>query len=172
MKQIQLINVKTNEVNVFPIRKDVAEYIESLNITDNSLNTITQKVRDGLKDGEVIYETYKIVEITDQSAQLNIENLQTAIAETTEHPQHVFTYEVEEKAEETPATDKNPIKKRNGKQVKWYVNGELKQTFPSIKACATFLKEEKELKSMPFAKIMKSIRENVDWDESSFKFAE
>ncbi|MCM3115457.1 hypothetical protein M3610_09170 [Neobacillus sp. MER 74] len=181
MKQVQLINVKTNEVQAFPIRKSVADYIESLNITDNSVKTIEAKVAKAIKNDEVLYETFKVVEITDltetdieinieQPNMINLENLQTALAETFENTQ---TEDIEPKIEEEEKpTEEKVNKRRNGKQVEWWVNGELKQTFPSIKACATYFKETLELKGMPFTPIMKSIRDNVNWNENTFKFAE
>ncbi|MFD1954832.1 sigma factor-like helix-turn-helix DNA-binding protein [Paenibacillus thailandensis] len=61
---------------------------------------------------------------------------------------------------------------RNGKTVYWYKNGILQGQFPSIKAAATFIKEEMNLKHMPFTPIMKSIHQNIDWNDLSFSFKE
>ncbi|UZJ79428.1 hypothetical protein [Fictibacillus sp. KU28468] len=66
MKQVQLINVKTQEVNAFPIRKSVAEYIQSLNITDNSIKTIEGKLAKAINKDDVIYDTFKALEIMDE----------------------------------------------------------------------------------------------------------
>jgi HEPN domain-containing protein len=59
-------------------------------------------------------------------------------------------------------------KRKVGKGVYWFVNGEQKEVFPSIKAAATAIKELKGLKNMPFTPIMKSARQGIDWNENSF----
>lgn len=50
-----------------------------------------------------------------------------------------------------------------GIHIKWYENGEYKQTFPSIQATARFMKEYVQRSTLPFAPIHKSIREGIDW---------
>lgn len=75
----------------------------------------------------------------------------------------------EEKPEE-PAEEKKPNKRKVGKSLIAYKDGEEFQRFPSIKAAATFFKELKGLSHMPFTPIMKSARQDIDWNEYSFKF--
>lgn len=60
-------------------------------------------------------------------------------------------------------------KRRIGKGVIAYKNGEEFMRFPSIKATAQHFKEMLGLKHMPFTSIMKSIRLGIDWNEYSFK---
>jgi ParB-like chromosome segregation protein Spo0J len=60
-------------------------------------------------------------------------------------------------------------KRKVGKGIVAYKNGEEYMTFPSIKACATHFKELLGLGHMPFTPIMKSVRQDVDWNEYSFK---
>ena len=59
------------------------------------------------------------------------------------------------------------VKEKNkhavGIRIKWYENGEYKQTFPSIQATARFMKEYVHRSTLPFAPIHKSIREGIDW---------
>ncbi|PEA56341.1 hypothetical protein CON64_02725 [Bacillus pseudomycoides] len=54
-------------------------------------------------------------------------------------------------------------KRAVGIRIKWYENGEYKQTFPSIQATARFMKEYVQRSTRPYAPIHKSIREGVDW---------
>ncbi|MEM5673459.1 hypothetical protein AAHB54_29815 [Bacillus cereus] len=54
-------------------------------------------------------------------------------------------------------------KRAVGIRIKWYENGEYKQTFPSIQATARFMKEYVQRATLPFASIHKSIREGIDW---------
>ncbi|KUH41414.1 hypothetical protein [Bacillus mycoides] len=54
-------------------------------------------------------------------------------------------------------------KRAVGIRIKWYENGEYKQTFPSIQATARFMKEYVHRSTLPFAPIHKSIREGIDW---------
>ena len=59
------------------------------------------------------------------------------------------------------------VKEKNkhavGIRIKWYENGEYKQTFPSIQVTAQFMKEYVQRATLPFAPIHKSIREGIDW---------
>lgn len=54
-------------------------------------------------------------------------------------------------------------KRAVGIRIKWYENGDYKQTFPSIQATARFMKEYVHRSTLPFAPIHKSIREGIDW---------
>jgi hypothetical protein len=63
-----------------------------------------------------------------------------------------------------------PNKRRVGKTLIAYKNGEEYEKFPSIKACATHFKDLLGLPHMPFTPIMKSVRQDVDWNEYSFQF--
>ncbi|HDR7539678.1 hypothetical protein F8514_08915 [Bacillus toyonensis] len=58
---------------------------------------------------------------------------------------------------------KEKNKRAVGIRIKWYENGEYKQTFPSIQATARFMKEYVHRSTLPFAPIHKSIREGIDW---------
>lgn len=58
----------------------------------------------------------------------------------------------------------------NGKSVAWFVNEELKGIFPSIKAAVEKMKEVKNLSHMPYTAVQRSIREDIDWEENSFKY--
>lgn len=58
----------------------------------------------------------------------------------------------------------------NGKSVAWFVNEELKGIFPSIKAAVEKMKEVKQLGHMPYTAVQRSIREDIDWEENSFKY--
>ncbi|AFU12640.1 hypothetical protein MC28_1218 [Bacillus thuringiensis MC28] len=58
---------------------------------------------------------------------------------------------------------KEKKKRAVGIRIKWYENGEYKQTFPSIQATARFMKEYVHRSTLPFAPIHKSIREGIDW---------
>ncbi|HLO11596.1 MAG TPA: hypothetical protein VK190_05005 [Pseudoneobacillus sp.] len=81
--------------------------------------------------------------------------------------------EDEKPADATPAAEEETTSKRKvGKGVDWYVNGQLHMNFPSIKAAATYIKETQGLKHMPFTPIMKSIRQGIDWNANSFLFAD
>lgn len=70
---------------------------------------------------------------------------------------------------EKPAEEPKENKRRQGKGIVAYKNGEEMQTFPSIKATATYFKDLLNLGHMPFTPIMKSVRQGVDWNEYSFK---
>ena len=75
---------------------------------------------------------------------------------------------IPENEPEKPKEEK-PNKRRIGKGIIGYKNGEEFERFPSIKACATYMKELLNLGHMPFTPIMKSVRQNIDWNEYSFK---
>lgn len=66
--------------------------------------------------------------------------------------------------------ESKPNKRRQGKTLLAFKNGEEYESFPSIKACAKHFQELLELKHLPFTPIMKSVRQGVDWNEYSFKF--
>jgi hypothetical protein len=85
----------------------------------------------------------------------------------------VEQHDIETKVAEEIIDETKVNKQRNGKNVEWYSDGALVQVFPSIKACVNHFKETMELKTMPFTPIMKSIREEIVWNEKhSFKFTE
>ncbi|HDX9658518.1 hypothetical protein V2151_03895 [Bacillus cereus] len=67
--------------------------------------------------------------------------------------------ETSENVEDVKVKNKRAV----GIRIKWYENGEYKQTFPSIQATARFMKEYVHRSTLPFAPIHKSIREGIDW---------
>ncbi|RFB26973.1 hypothetical protein [Bacillus sp. LB(2018)] len=67
--------------------------------------------------------------------------------------------ETNENVEDVKEKNKQAV----GIHIKWYENGEYKQTFPSIQATARFMKEYVQRSTLPFAPIHKSIREGIDW---------
>ncbi|KAB2452237.1 MULTISPECIES: hypothetical protein [Bacillus] len=67
--------------------------------------------------------------------------------------------ETSENVEDVKIKNKRAV----GIRIKWYENGEYKQTFPSIQATARFMKEYVHRSTLPFAPIHKSIREGIDW---------
>src|SRR4051794_38458010 len=103
MRQVQLINVNTNEVTAFPILKSAAEFIESANITDNSIKTIQTKLSSALKNDEVLYETYKIVEVTDEpnNVEENNEVTEEVTEENTEVPESIVEDKIENETNNT-----------------------------------------------------------------------
>lgn len=127
---------------------------------------------------EVTEEVIENVEVeAGQENEVVAEEIEDAEVPTVEDAEEV-SEENKETSPETPAADVKHVeeektnKRKVGKAVDWYTDGEFVQQFPSIKAAATFIKDSMELKHMPFTPIMKSIRQDVDWDAHSFKFAD
>jgi hypothetical protein len=188
MTKFNLVNMVTEEAVVLTTKKDVAQFIKDSGVTENSFATIQGKI----KDGVTLYETYKIEELEEEKEMTTVNNevqekLEEVIELVEEVKEDVVVEEmpvaeeiVEEtpvaEGEETPTADEKvedvptENKRRIGKRLIASKNGEVYETFPSIKACAAHFKELLGLGHMPFTPIMKSVRQDTDWNEYSFKF--
>jgi hypothetical protein len=200
MSNFKVVNVKNQAVSVVETKKEVAEIISAASVTDNSVKTIEKKITAAVKNGENLYETFKIEE-TEEEVVMNNEVKQDEVVEnevaenqTEEEIEEVEEIESEEAAEEVEKENKDfedriekdmkkgkkkdesseneekPNRRRVGKTLIAFKNGKEFERFDSIKACATRFKELMELPHMPFTPIMKSVRQDVDWNEYSFKF--
>lgn len=213
---IKIINVTEEEKFVMvENRKEAAEFVANAGITDNSVKTISNKIGNAIKEGNVIYDIFKfeetegeLVAVTNSETVKNgneeivydnpanfaegvtedekqevveeiVENEKTAEVleeEYLESPEAADEVEKENKEFEEvikgskkEEKEEKPNKRRIGKGIVAYKNGEVYETFPSIKATATHFKELLGLQHMPFTPIMKSVRQDVDWNEYSFK---
>jgi hypothetical protein len=139
------------------------------------------KMSDKVENKEVTEEIKEVTEVdqveqqeTDKKVESDesVEVVEDEKEETKENPpgeDESNSDKGDKESDEKPAEEETSSKRKNGKAVKWYENGEYKDTFPSIKAAATFFKEKMDLKHMPFTPIMKSIRTDVDWNSYSFR---
>lgn len=184
MTKFNLVNTVTEETVVLTTKKEVAEFIKESGVTENSVSTIQGKIKDGVN----LYETYKIEELEEEMEMTTVNNeVQEKLEEVIELVEEVKEETVVEEiptveetpvaeTEETPAADEKvedvptENKRRIGKRLIASKNGEVYETFPSIKACAAHFKELLGLGHMPFTPIMKSVRQDTDWNEYSFKF--
>jgi len=156
---IKVTDINTGVSQTFATKLEAAEMIAELNITKNSVNTLVQKLGKALSTNELLYEALQIEEVDVAQETDPLETVENVAGKTDD--------------EKKVVKDEEKTKRRtNGKQVEWFLNGELKQVFPSIKAATKFFKETLELKAMPFTPIMKSIREGKDWNENSYKFTQ
>lgn len=182
MTKFKISNTVNNEEldMVVGNKKEVAEFIKNTGVTENSVSTIQGKI----KDGVTLYETFKITEIEEEKEMTNVNSeVEAKIEEVIELVEEIKedvvveeTPTAETPAEEKPAADEKPEdaptenKRRIGKRLIASKNGEVYETFPSIKACAAHFKDLLNLGHMPFTPIMKSVRQDTDWNEYSFKF--
>lgn len=169
----KVTNLATNESLSFDTKKRIADYISELGITDNTQNTIQKKINEALKSDGILYDNIKIEEELEMKEEKIMNNekieevVEEIVEEVSENSETVKPVDVEKQEDKT---EEKPNKRKNGKTVIAYKNGEEYQRFPSIKKCAEHFKELKGLGHMPFTPIMKSIRQNIDWEEYSFKF--
>lgn len=138
-----------NQTEVQEIVEDLQEVVE--NIKSSELDTVKEIV-DTVE--EIVEQEY--IESPEAAKEVEAENKEFAEVISGDKP------------EETPTESEN--KRKVGKGLIAYKNGEVYQTFPSIKACATHFKDLLNIGHMPFTPIMKSARQDVDWNEYSFKF--
>lgn len=136
-----------NQVEVQEIAEDLKEVVE--NVEAGEIETVQELI-------ETVEEIVEDIESPEAAAEVEAEN-------------KAFAEEINGgKTEEQPTESEN--KRRIGKRLQAFKNGELYETFPSIKACATHFKDLLKMGHMPFTPIMKSVRQDVDWNEYSFKF--
>lgn len=142
--------------------------------SDESEVVDDEVVNDETQD-EVVEEETKDDEVEDEVKSDEDVNNDEVIEEESKDDEEIKD-EGEEQSDENkdenekPKEEETTSRRKVGKSVEWYENGVLKDTFPSIKACALYMKELLNLKHMPFTPIMKSIRTDVDWNQYSFRF--
>lgn len=81
-----------------------------------------------------------------------------------------FENEADKKDEYKTRTSTSSGTKGAGKLVDWFENGEFKQQFSSIKAAVEFMKTYLKLPHNPYTAVLKSLNENQDFNQHSFKF--
>jgi hypothetical protein len=86
---------------------------------------------------------------------------------------HVFHFEnpADKKTDYKTRVSKSSGTKGAGKLVDWFENGVFKQQFPSIKAAVEFMKTYLGLPHNPYTAVLKSLNENQDFNQHSFKFS-
>lgn len=135
-----------NQVEVQEITEELKEVVE--NVQAGEIETVQELV-------ETVEEIVEDIESDEAADEVEAEN-------------KAFAEEINGKPQDAPTESEN--KRRIGKRLQAFKNGELYETFPSIKACATHFKDLLKIGHMPFTPIMKSVRQDVDWNEYSFKF--
>lgn len=184
-----LKNVKTQEVQTVGTKKEIAEIIANSGVTENSVATIVKKLKDAVENNEVLYETFEVSEqiedevdssdeISEEDAIAHSEDQELQQEELVEQLREQLGDKVADAAEKViqdsaPKSDEpkqDGRRNRNGKTLIAYKDGNEVERFPTIKKCAEYMKEELDLKHMPFTAIMKSARDGIDFNEWSFRF--
>lgn len=83
-----------------------------------------------------------------------------------------FENDEDRKEEYKTRTSKSNGSRGAGKIVDWFENGEFKKQFPSIKATVEHMKDYLALPHNPYTAVLKSLNENQDFNQHSFKYAE
>lgn len=138
-------------------------------------------IAEEVQNEEIVYDNPADMQIeetpkSDDAVTSETQNSEDEIIEETEIS--VVNEDNAVDGEETTKTDEvqnetttpEEPKKRVGKVLIAYENGVEIARFPSIKKCAEYFKDKMKLKHMPFTPIMKSARQDIDWNEYSFKF--
>jgi hypothetical protein len=130
-----------------------------------SVNEVEQQTEDTpVENKDDVIEDAAVPTIEEIEEVPVVEDEHVAEEQTEEKKGHKGKKEKSEKDDEQKEN-----KRRVGKGVIAYKNGEEFMRFPSIKATAQHFKEMLGIKHMPFTPIMKSIRMGIDWNEYSFK---
>lgn len=141
-------------------------------------NPFTEETTTTEEESSMIELTTKTEENVDETTAPETAPEKTAVIEDSFIPEAPIKPETpnDQAPTDTPAaptvTEEN--KRKVGKLVEWHNEaGALVDVFPSIKAAASFFKDELKLKHMPFTPIMKSIRQGIDWTVAgtSYSFA-
>lgn len=128
-----------------------------------------QKIED--VENPVIGEWYEVDGVIKQHLQTPEQIIEDPDVPVIEEIKETPSVESDEKQSEPekPAEEEKPNKRRVGKGLIAFKDGKEFERFPSIKACALYFKELMSLPHLPFTPIMKSVRQDVDWNQYSFK---
>lgn len=155
-----------SEVSVVSNDENEIVYDNPENLQIQSVNEVEQQTEDTVVENkdDVIEDTVVVPTVEEIEEVPVVEDEPTNEKQTEEKKGRKG-----KKAKSEKDDEQKENKRRIGKGVIAYKNGEEFMRFPSIKATAQHFKEMLGLKHMPFTPIMKSIRLGIDWNEYSFK---
>lgn len=155
-----------SEVSAVSNNENEIVYDNPKNLQIQSINEVEQQTEDNVVENkDDVIEDATIVPTTEEIEEVPVVEDEPTNENKTEEKKG----RKGKKAKSEKDGEQKENKRRIGKGVIAYKNGEEFMRFPSIKATAQHFKEMLGLKHMPFTPIMKSIRLGIDWNEYSFK---